>query len=147
MEEKKPTIPEEYAVPEIWSPPGDMGGTFGGMNRPTAGARFEEDLARGNASLQLYTLPTPNGQKVGIMLEELGVPYDAHRIPLAGKKAMQFSSGFVQVNPNSKIPAMWDYGFNPPVRVFESGNVLLYLAEKHQKFIPDNLAARTECLN
>jgi len=137
----KPTWPEDYVVPEVWSAP-DMGG----MNKPTAGARFEEALPKGDKDIQLYSLATPNGQKVGIMLEELGIPYDAHVIPIMGKM-MQFSSGFVEINPNSKIPAMVDHSQSPPLRVFESGNMLLYLAEKHGKFLPKDLAGKTECLN
>ena len=102
VEKDVPSLPNDYEVPEVWEPPKSTGGTFGSINRPTAGARTEEDLPRGKHDLQLYSLGTPNGQKVTIMLEELGVDYDAWKISIA--KLSQFSSGFVAVNPNSKIP-------------------------------------------
>eukprot|EP00403_Amphidinium_massartii_P010045 CAMPEP_0178411072 /NCGR_PEP_ID=MMETSP0689_2-20121128/21307_1 /TAXON_ID=160604 /ORGANISM="Amphidinium massartii, Strain CS-259" /LENGTH=261 /DNA_ID=CAMNT_0020032269 /DNA_START=88 /DNA_END=873 /DNA_ORIENTATION=+ len=147
MASEKPKYPEDYVLPEVWSPPTSVGGTFGAVNQPTAGARYEEALPKGDKEIQLYSLATPNGIKVAIMLEELGAEYDAHTIKIMGEKPMQFSSGFVEINPNSKIPAMVDYSQTPPLRVFESGNMLLYLAEKHGKFLPKELAARTECLN
>jgi len=150
-----PTLPEGYKVPEVWAPK-DMGGPFGGLNRPTAGSRTDDALPKGEHALQLYSLATPNGQKVTILLEELGVEYDAWIIKIL--QASQFSKGFVGANPNSKIPAMLDY--NPedksadakaasgePIRVFESGSILMYLAEKYGKFIPTNTRAKTECMN
>lgn len=154
--EEKPSLPPEYKVPEVWAPPEAMGGTFGAINRPTAGPRTEEALPKGEHAIQLYSLGTPNGIKVTVLLEELGIEYDAWFIPIMELK--QFTSGFVACNPNSKIPCMYDY--NPdscelgakaatddPVRVFESGSILLYLAEKYEKFIPKDRRQRTECLN
>lgn len=141
----KPTVPETYSVPKVWTVPESMGGKFGGMNKPTAGARFERNLPKGEHPLQLYSLGTPNGQKVTILLEELGVDYDAWKISF--DKLDQFGSDFVKVNPNSKIPAMMDYSQSPPLRVFETGSILLYLAEKEGKFIPSDAYKRTECLN
>eukprot|EP00413_Alexandrium_margalefii_P029305 CAMPEP_0204561704 /NCGR_PEP_ID=MMETSP0661-20131031/33338_1 /ASSEMBLY_ACC=CAM_ASM_000606 /TAXON_ID=109239 /ORGANISM="Alexandrium margalefi, Strain AMGDE01CS-322" /LENGTH=297 /DNA_ID=CAMNT_0051569135 /DNA_START=54 /DNA_END=947 /DNA_ORIENTATION=+ len=154
--EEKPSLPEGYKVPEVWAPPSEMGGTFGAINQPTAGPRTEEALPKGEHAIQLYSLGTPNGIKVTVLLEELGVEYDAWFIPIMAQK--QFTSGFVSCNPNSKIPCMYDY--NPdssdldakaatddPVRVFESGSILIYLAEKYGKFIPAERRKRTECLN
>lgn len=141
----------EYQVPEVWAPAEDSSGRFGSINRPEAGPRFERELPRGQHSLQLYSLATPNGQKVTIMLEELlaaGVKeaeYDAHLIRIMDQD--QFSSGFVAINPNSKIPALVDYGEAEPQRVFESGSILLYLAEKFGHFLPSDRAGRTEVLN
>ena len=145
----KPTLPETYVVPEVWQTPENLGGKWGGTNRPTAGAREEEELQRGVHDLQLYSLGTPNGMKVTILLEELGIEYDAWKIPITGK---QFTSGFVAANPNSKIPAMLDYGVpgeagEGPLRVFESGSILVYLAEKHNRFLPTPIRKRTEVLN
>ena len=146
----KPTLPESYVVPEVWSEPATATGPFAGLNRPTAGAREEGTLPKGEHPLQLYSLGTPNGVKVTILLEELGVEYDAWRLPIMGK---QFTSGFVAVNPNSKIPAMYDYGVEDgsgePLRVFESGSILVYLAEKYGKFLPpvSDIRKRTEVLN
>lgn len=145
---KMTTYPEGYEVPKVWKPI-VMGGKMGGMNRPTAGARFEADLPRGEHGLQLHSLGTPNGHKVTIMLEELGVEYDAYKINIM--ELLQFGSGFVAVNPNSKIPALLDYSANDssdePLRIFESGSILLYLAEKYGKFIPRDIRKRTECMN
>jgi len=140
------SLPEGYEVPEIWKQPQPMGGTFGSINQPTAGARSEKELPRGKHDLQLYSLGTPNGKKITIMLEELGVEYDAWRISIAGD---QFGSGFVKLNPNSKIPAMYDYGSKEePIRVFESGSILMYLSEKFNgQFMPKDLRGRTECIN
>src|SRR5690606_15946133 len=126
-------------------------GRFSGINRPEAGSRFDAELPRGRHPLQLYSLATPNGQKVTIMLEELlavGIAqaeYDAHLIRIMDEQ--QFSSGFVAINPNSKIPALVDYSDERPIRVFESGAILLYLAEKFGKFLPAEHAKRTEVLN
>lgn len=114
----------DYILPEVWENPVAMGGAWGGINQPTAGARFEQTLPKGNQPFQLYTLPTPNGIKATIMLEELkelGVTqagYDAYRIKIGDGD--QFGSDFVAINPNSKIPAMVDYSEYQPVRVFES---------------------------
>lgn len=141
----------EYQLPEIWENPPQMGGAWGGLNQPTAGARFEQDLPKGDKPFQLYTLPTPNGIKATIMLEELrelGIKeadYDAFRIKIGDGD--QFGSDFVAMNPNSKIPAMLDLSGNQPIRVFESANILLYLAEKFGQLIPENHAERTEVLN
>lgn len=142
------TYPKGYEVPKIWKPI-VMDGKMGGMNRPTAGERFEAELPRGDHGLQLYSLGTPNGQKVTILLEELGVDYDAYKIDIMSLQ--QFGSAFVDINPNSKIPALLDYSADDtsdgPLRVFESGSILLYLAEKYEKFIPKDLRKRTECMN
>lgn len=140
-----------YTPPEVWSPPAGDAGRWSSINRPTAGARHEAELPRGSHALQLYSLATPNGQKAGIMLEELlaagesGAEYDAWMIDIG--KGDQFSSGFVAVNPNSKIPALVDYMGETPVRVFESGAILLHLADKFGKFLPAFGAERTEALN
>jgi len=151
-----PSLPVEYTVPEVWKQK-EIGGRFGAMNRPTAGARSEEALPKGEHAIQLYSLGTPNGHKVTILLEELGVEYDAWITNIMELK--QFTSGFVGVNPNSKIPCMLDYkpdgdaaapdDSEPsnPLRVFESGSILFYLAEKHGKFMPKGVRARTECMN
>jgi len=147
-EKKMTTYPEGYEVPKVWEPK-LMGGKIGGMNRPTAGARHEAELPRGEHGLQLYSLGTPNGQKVTILLEELGVDYDAYKINIM--QLEQFGSAFVDINPNSKIPALLDYTVNDdsdePLRLFESGSIMLYLAEKYGKFIPTDLRKRTECIN
>ncbi|MFT0851286.1 glutathione-dependent disulfide-bond oxidoreductase [Achromobacter sp. F4_2707] len=141
----------EYQPPKVWSAPQESNGRFSNINRPEAGARFEADLPRGKHVLQLYSLATPNGQKVTIMLEELlaaGVmeaEYDAHLIRIMDQE--QFSSGFVAINPNSKIPALIDYSAATPQRVFESGAILLYLADKFGHFLPSDFAGRTEALN
>lgn len=116
------------------------------MNRPTAGARSQHELPIGEHKLQLYSLGTPNGQKVTILLEELyelkSVEYDAWKIDIFALD--QFTSGFVEINPNSKIPALADREFDPPLRVFESGNILKYVAEKYSVFVPDDLRKKTE---
>lgn len=141
----------EYQPPKVWQPVDSNGGRFVGINRPEAGARHEATLPRGEHALQLYSLATPNGKKVTIMLEELlaaGVKeaeYDAHLIRIMEQD--QFSSGFVAINPNSKIPALLDYSEPQPLRVFESGAILLYLAEKFGHFLPAERAGRTEVLN
>lgn len=140
-----------YTPPKVWTWEKASGGQFANINRPIAGATHEKDLPVGEHPLQLYSLGTPNGVKVTIMLEELlakGISeaeYNAHLIRIG--EGNQFSSGFVEVNPNSKIPALLDKSVNPPLRVFESGSILLYLAEKFDAFIPKDLAGRTECLN
>jgi len=140
-----------YHPPKVWTWDRKGGGAFANINRPISGATHEKALPVGKHPLQLYSLGTPNGQKVTIMLEELlakgvsGAEYDAWLIRIG--EGDQFSSGFVDVNPNSKIPALYDHGTTPPTRVFESGAILLYLAEKYGAFLPNELAARTETLN
>jgi len=142
---------QEYTPPKVWTFSGPGEGTWGKINRPTAGARFDKALPVGEHPLQLYSLATPNGVKVTVMLEELlaaghaGAEYDAWLIRI--DEGQQFGSGFVAVNPNSKIPAMMDHGTTPPTRVFESGAILLYLAEKFGAFLPTHHHRRTECLN
>lgn len=138
-----------YEPPKVWTWDAKNGGKWAEINRPIAGSTHEATLPRGKHPLQLYSLGTPNGQKVTIMLEELlalgktGAEYDAYLIRIS--EGEQFSSGFVEVNPNSKIPALFDT--DTGCRVFESGAILLYLAEKFGHFLPKNLAARTEVMN
>jgi len=142
------TYPEGYVVPKQWSPQTTLGGTMGGFNKPTAGKRFESELPRGKHDLQLHSLGTPNGQKVTILLEELGVDYDAYIVNIM--ESQQFGSAFVDINPNSKIPALLDYSVEDgeePLRVFESASILLYLAEREQKFLPTDRRKKTECMN
>ncbi|MFA6231611.1 MAG: glutathione-dependent disulfide-bond oxidoreductase [Rhodanobacter sp.] len=145
------TEPESYQPPKIWQWNKENGGRFASINRPIAGATHESALPVGRHPLQLYSLATPNGVKVTVMLEELlalgqrGAEYDAWLIRI--DQGEQFGSGFVEINPNSKIPALLDRSVEPPVRVFESGAILLYLAEKFGAFLPETHAARTECLN
>jgi GST-like protein len=145
------TDPSKYVPPAIWVAPASSGGTFGNINRPVAGATHEQELPVGKHPLQLYSLGTPNGVKVTIMLEELlalghgGAEYDAWLIRI--NEGAQFSSGFVAANPNSKIPALVDRSGAQPLRVFESGSILMYLAEKFGAFLPTETAARTETLN
>lgn len=139
----------QYATPAIWTWDAENGGAFAKINRPIAGPTHEATLPRGKHPLQLYSLGTPNGQKVTILLEELlalgvtGAEYDAHLIRIG--EGQQFSSGFVAVNPNSKIPALLDTATGS--RVFESGAILLYLAEKFGHFLPKDAAKRTEVMN
>jgi len=141
----------EYIPPKVWSFDAQNGGTWAAINRPVAGVTHEAELAQGIHPFQLYSMATPNGQKVTIMLEELlalgeqGAEYDAHLIEIG--EGSQFSSGFVDINPNSKIPALVDCSGESPVRVFESGAILLYLAEKFGHFLPKQIAERTEVLN
>lgn len=140
-----------YTPPRVWKWDKESGGAFAKINRPLAGATHEKALPVGKHPLQLYSLATPNGAKVTILLEELvarGIPgaeYDAHLIKISDGD--QFGSGFVEVNPNSKIPALVDRSVTPHLRLFESGSILLYLAEKFGALIPKDLAGRTECLN
>jgi GST-like protein len=140
-----------YVPPKVWVSPASSGGQFANINRPVAGATHEQELPVGKHPLQLYSLGTPNGQKVTIMLEELlarghaGAEYDAWLIRI--NEGAQFSSGFVDINPNSKIPALVDRSGERPLRVFESGSILVYLAEKFGAFLPNETAARTETLN
>eukprot|EP00451_Oxyrrhis_marina_P029042 CAMPEP_0204371304 /NCGR_PEP_ID=MMETSP0469-20131031/46392_1 /ASSEMBLY_ACC=CAM_ASM_000384 /TAXON_ID=2969 /ORGANISM="Oxyrrhis marina" /LENGTH=304 /DNA_ID=CAMNT_0051361385 /DNA_START=1 /DNA_END=915 /DNA_ORIENTATION=+ len=143
-----PVVQLDYIPPAVWEFEEDVGSIFQPLNLPTAGHRFEEELPRGKHPIQLYGLGTPNGQKVTVLLEELGVEYDLWIIDIMDLK--QFSSGFVQVCPNSKIPAMLDYDVpegEEPIRVFESGSILLHLATKYGKFIPECLRKRVECMN
>ncbi|NLD69147.1 MAG: glutathione-dependent disulfide-bond oxidoreductase [Limnobacter sp.] len=142
----------EYTPPAVWTWKQGHGGRFANINRPTAGATHEKELPTGRHPLQLYSLATPNGVKVTVMLEELlalghaGAEYDAWLIPI--NEGAQFGSGFVAVNPNSKIPALLDRSGPRPIRVFESGAILLYLAEKFGgAFLPTDVATRAECLS
>jgi GST-like protein len=141
----------EYIPPKVWTADSENGGTWASINRPDSGARFERDLPIGEHPFQLYSMGTPNGQKVTIMFEELlaagvdAAEYDAHIIKIGDSD--QFSSGFVDVNPNSKIPALIDHTGDTAIRVFESGNILLYLAEKFGHFLPTDLAQKTEVMN
>lgn len=140
----------DYEPPKVWTWEKGNGGEFASINRPVAGATHDKDLPIGKHPLQLYSLATPNGQKVTILLEELleagfDAEYDAWLIRIGDGD--QFGSGFVGVNPNSKIPALMDHGATAPRRVFESGSILLYLAEKFGAFLPTDPAARTEALN
>jgi len=140
----------EYTPPKVWVSKPALG-RFANINRPTAGAQFEKELPVGKHPLQLYSLGTPNGVKVTIMLEELlalghkGAEYDAWLIKIGDGD--QFGSGFVAVNPNSKIPALMDRSGPKPIRVFETGAILVYLAEKFGEFLPTEVAARAECLS
>ncbi|CAJ1408071.1 unnamed protein product [Effrenium voratum] len=152
MAEEKPSLPADYVVPKVWEYK-DQGGAFGGTNRPYAGAWGEDKpLPKGEHKLQLYSMGTPNGVKATILLEELvelfpDFEYDAWLIPING---VQFTSGFQGINPNSKIPAMVDHSEKNPVRVFESGAILMYLADKYDKdgvFMPKEYPARAECQN
>ena len=141
----------DYAPPSVWTWNRDNGGKFANINRPISGPTHEAELPVGAHPLQLYSLATPNGQKITIMLEELlaaghaGAEYDAWLIKI--NEGAQFGSGFVAVNPNSKIPALLDRSGRTPIRVFESGAILLYLADKFGAFMPTETAARTECLS
>ncbi len=143
--------PTGYQPPKVWTWDKDNGGQFASINAPTAGARFEQELPVGKHPIQLYSLGTPNGVKVSIMLEELlerghkGAEYDAWLIKIYTGE--QFGSGFVGINPNSKIPAMMDYSQDPPLRLFESGSMLFYLAEKFGAFLPTDMRKRTETMN
>jgi len=140
-----------YAPPKVWKWVAENGGTFASINRPIAGPTHDKELPAGEHPLQLYSLATPNGVKVTIMLEELlalgfrGAEYDAWLIRIGDGD--QFGSGFVGVNPNSKIPALMDHGTATPTRVFESGAILLYLAEKFDALLPADPAHRAECLS
>lgn len=140
-----------YTPPKVWQWDSESGGTWAKINRPIAGATHEKELPCGQHPLQLYSLATPNGVKVTVMLEELlalgkhGAEYDAWLIRIG--EGEQFSSGFVAVNPNSKIPALLDRSTSPPTRVFESGAILLYLAEKFDALLPHEPSARAECMS
>ena len=145
------TEASEYTPPKVWTWNKENGGRFASINRPISGATHEKDLPVGKHPLQLYSLATPNGVKVTVMLEELlalghgGAEYDAWIIRI--QEGDQFGSGFVAANPNSKIPALVDHSTPVPTRVFESGAILLYLAEKFGAFLPSDPAKRTESLS
>ena len=140
-----------YTPPKVWQWDKNNGGRFANINRPTAGATHEKELPVGEHALQLYSLATPNGVKVTVLLEELlelgikAAEYDAYLIDIS--EGDQFGSGFVAINPNSKIPALLDRSTTPPTRVFESGAMLVYLAEKFGAFLPTEPSARAECLS
>ncbi len=142
---------DAYTPPKVWTPPAQTEGRFAAINRPVAGPTHEKALPVGRHPLQLYSLGTPNGVKVTVMLEELlalghaGAEYDAWLIRI--NEGAQFGSGFVAVNPNSKIPALLDRSGPEPIRVFESGAILIHLAEKFGAFLPTQPAARAECLS
>jgi len=141
----------EYAPRKVWTWEQPNGGAFASINRPIAGSTHDAELPLGKHPFQLYSMGTPNGVKVTIMFEELlaaghkDAEYDAWLISIG--KGDQFGSGFVEINPNSKIPALVDTSGNAPLRVFESGSILVHLAEKFGAFLPADLAARTECMN
>lgn len=141
----------DYTPPKVWTWDSENGGKFANINRPISGPTHDQTLAVGKHPHQLYSLATPNGVKVTVMLEELleaGVKeaeYDAYIINIS--EGPQFGSDFVAINPNSKIPAMMDHSTTPPTRLFESGSILLYLAEKFDMFIPKDPAGRAECMN
>ena len=145
------TASATYTPPKVWKWEGQDGGAFTSVNRPIAGPTHEKELPVGKHPLQLYSLGTPNGVKVTVLLEELlalgheGAEYDAWLIRI--NDGDQFGSGFVEINPNSKIPALMDHSTDPPTRVFESGSILLYLAEKFGAFLPSDPALRPECLS
>jgi GST-like protein len=142
---------QPYIPPTVWTWDKESGGKFANINRPISGPTFDKPLAVGKHPLQLYSLATPNGVKVTIMLEELlalghsEAEYDAWKIDIS--EGDQFSSGFTEINPNSKIPALVDHSPATPIRIFESGAILMYLAEKFNAFLPTDAAARAECLS
>lgn len=140
-----------YVPPKVWTWDAASGGKFANINRPIAGATHEKVLPKGKHPMQLHSLATPNGVKVTVMLEELlaagfsGAEYDAYIVNIM--EGEQFGSGFVDINPNSKIPALMDNSTNPPTRVFESGAILLHLAEKFNAFLPSDPAQKAECMS
>lgn len=141
----------QYVPPQVWAPDTNNGGQWASINRPVSGATHQRELPVGEHPIQLYSMGTPNGQKVTIMLEELlakgfaNAEYDAHLIKIGDGD--QFSSGFVEINPNSKIPALVDQSVSPAINIFESGSILLYLAEKFGCFLPQEIAAKTTVMN
>lgn len=145
------SLENNYVPPKVWQWESENGGKFASINRPIAGATHDKQLVVGTHPLQLHSLATPNGQKVTIMLEELlalgitGAEYDAYLIDIS--EGDQFSSGFVEMNPNSKIPALMDQNTTPPTRVFESGSILQYLADKFDALVPKGHLEKTECRN
>ena len=139
-----------YTPPKVWTWDAESGGRFANINRPIAGATHDKELPVGEHPLQVHSLATPNGVKVTVMLEELlelgkDAEYDAYLINIG--EGQQFSSGFVAINPNSKIPAMVDRSTDPPTRIFESGAILIYLAEKFGAFLPTDPSVRAECMS
>lgn len=144
-------LPAGYTPPKVWKWEVENGGEFANINRPTSGATHDKELPVGKHPYQLYSLATPNGVKITIMFEELlaaghsAAEYDAHLIKIT--EGDQFGSGFVGVNPNSKIPALMDHSGDEPIRVFESGSILLHLAETFDAFLPTEQAKRIETLN
>ena len=142
---------DEYVPPKVWEWDTESGGRFANINRPIAGATHDKELPRGDNPLQLYSLATPNGVKVTALLEELlelghnGAEYDAYTINIG--EGQQFGSGFVDINPNSKIPALLDLSTPTPTRVFESGAIMVYLAEKFGEFLPTEPSQRAECMS
>ena len=151
MSDEQDNPQDEYTPPAVWAWDTENGGRFSAINRPIAGATHEQELPRGDNPLQLYSLATPNGVKVTALLEELldlghsGAEYDAYTINIG--KGEQFGSGFVDINPNSKIPALLDLSTPNPTRVFESGAIMVYLAEKFGALLPTEPSARAECLS
>ncbi|MFP6817294.1 MAG: glutathione-dependent disulfide-bond oxidoreductase [Pseudomonadales bacterium] len=145
------TDTSSYTPPRVWKWDSESGGQFANINRPIAGPTHDEELPVGEHQLQLYSLATPNGVKVTVLLEELleldkeEAEYDAYLINIG--EGAQFGSGFVAANPNSKIPALVDHSTSPPTRVFESGAILVYLAEKFDAFLPKEPSARAECMS
>ncbi len=140
----------QYTPPKIWTHDAESGGKWANVNRPVSGATYEKALPVGQHALQLYSMGTPNGQKITIMLEELlalgkNAEYDAHMIKIG--EGEQFSSGFVDINPNSKIPALVDYSSQNPEPIFESASILVYLAEKFGAFLPEKGTKRTQVFN
>ena len=151
MSEENSNSADEYVPPKVWEWDNESGGRFANINRPIAGATHDKELPRGDNPLQLYSLATPNGVKVTALLEELldlghtGAEYDAYTINIG--EGQQFGSGFVEINPNSKIPALLDLSTPTPTRVFESGAIMVYLAEKFGAFLPTESSQRAECLS
>ena len=145
------TDPISYTPPEVWTWDSESGGRFANINRPVSGATHEKDLPYGKHPLQLYSLATPNGVKVTVLLEELlalgktGAEYDAYTVNIMDGD--QFGSGFVAANPNSKIPALIDRSTEPHTRIFESGAIMVYLAEKFDAFLPTGPSQRAECMS
>jgi GST-like protein len=141
----------QYIPPKVWNWDMESGGNFAKVNRPVSGSTHDKELPVGKHPIQLYSLATPNGVKVTVMLEELlalgfeGAEYDAYVVEI--QDGDQFGSGFVKINPNSKIPALMDHSSSTPIRVFESGAILLYLAEKFNALVPDDPAAKAACLS
>ena len=151
MSDDNPTPTNEYIPPKVWTWDTESGGRFANINRPIAGSTHDKELPRGDNPLQLYSLATPNGVKVTALLEELidlghtGAEYDAYTINIG--EGQQFGSDFVDINPNSKIPALLDLSTPTPTRVFESGAIMVYLAEKFGALLPTEPSARAECMS
>lgn len=151
MSDENVVSADEYVPPKVWEWDTESGGRFANINRPIAGATHDKELPQGDNPLQLYSLATPNGVKVTALLEELlelghtGAEYDAYTINIG--EGQQFGSGFVDINPNSKIPALLDLSTPTPTRVFESGAIMVYLAEKFGEFLPTDPSQRAECMS